>query len=117
MTVDLAAHGALCAYDWPGNIRELANVLERAQILAEGDTITPDDLPENLGRAGTPAPTTGEPAPAVSPDDLDRVEQRHVADVLRRHGGNKVQAAKALGVSRRTLYRLIDKYRLATESE
>ncbi len=117
MTVDPAAHAALCAYDWPGNIRELANVLERAQILAEGDTITPDDLPENLGRVGGPAPTAGEPAPVVSPDDLDRVEQRHVADVLRRHGGNKMQAAKALGVSRRTLYRLIDKYRLATESE
>ena len=117
MTVDPAAHAALCAYDWPGNIRELANVLERAQILAEGDTITPDDLPENLGRVGESAPTAGEPAPVVSPDDLDRVEQRHVADVLRRHGGNKMQAAKALGVSRRTLYRLIDKYRLATESE
>ena len=117
MTVDPAAHAALCAYDWPGNIRELANVLERAQILAEGDTITPDDLPENLGRVGGSAPTAGEPAPVVSPDDLDRVEQRHVADVLRRHGGNKMQAAKALGVSRRTLYRLIDKYRLATESE
>ena len=117
MTVDPAAHAALCAYDWPGNVRELANVLERAQILAEGDTITPDDLPENLGRVGESAPTAGEPAPVVSPDDLDRVEQRHVADVLRRHGGNKMQAAKALGVSRRTLYRLIDKYRLATESE
>ena len=68
-----AAHAALCAYDWPGNIRELANVLERAQILAEGDTITPDDLPENLGRVGEPAPTAGESSPVVSPDDLDRV--------------------------------------------
>ena len=83
MTVDLAAHGALCAYDWPGNIRELANVLECAQILAEGDTITPDDLPENLGRVGKSALTAGEPVPDVGPDDLDRVERRHVADATR----------------------------------
>jgi DNA-binding NtrC family response regulator len=113
-TVDPQATAALSAYDWPGNVRELANVLERAQILAEGNTITTDDLPEALlvaGRATGGAP--GVPAAPVSPDDLDGVERRHVGDVLRRHGGNKVQAARALGVSRRTLYRLIDKYRPA----
>jgi DNA-binding NtrC family response regulator len=112
MTVDPAALAVLCGYDWPGNVRELANVLERAQILAEGDTITTDDLPETLtavSRSAAPGVVT--PAP-VGPDDLDGVERRHVSDVLRRHGGNKVQAAKALGVSRRTLYRLLDKYRL-----
>ena len=115
MTVDPAARAALCAYDWPGNIRELANVLERAQILAEGTTVTPDDLPETVLAGGTSGPGVEPPIRATSPDDLDRVEQHHVADVLRRHGGNKVQAAKALGVSRRTLYRLIDKHRLAAE--
>jgi DNA-binding NtrC family response regulator len=87
----------------------LANVLERAQILAEGDVITTDDLPENLVQASRPAGA----AAAAGPDDLEGVERRHVGEVLRRHGGNKVQAAKALGVSRRTLYRLIDKYSLA----
>lgn len=112
MTVDPAARALLCRYDWPGNIRELANVLERAQILAEGSVITPDDLPENLTPGSAPALAVEEPPTAVSPDALDRVEQQHVRDVLRRHGGNKVQAAKALGVSRRTLYRLIDKYKL-----
>ena len=49
---------ALTRYDWPGNIRELANVLERAQILAEGDTITPDDLPDAVV-AVSDAPTEG----------------------------------------------------------
>ncbi|MDY3559136.1 sigma-54 dependent transcriptional regulator [Gemmata sp. JC673] len=115
MTVDPAARSLLCRYDWPGNIRELANVLERAQILAEGSVITPDDLPENLAPGGE-APAAGEdPTPTTGPDDLDRVERQHVRDVLQRHGGNKVQAAKALGVSRRTLYRLIDKYKLSGE--
>ena len=108
--IDPTAMDLLARYDWPGNVRELANVLERAQILAEGQVITTDDLPEVLHR---PAPATAAGATAESPDALDGVERRHVAEVLRREGGNKVRAAKALGVSRRTLYRLIDKYGLA----
>ncbi len=112
MQVDPAALSVLCGYEWPGNVRELANVLERAQILAEGDTVTTDDLPENLVQVSKPPPAAGAPASVVSPDDLDGVERQHVESVLRRHSGNKVQAAKALGISRRTLYRLIDKYRL-----
>ncbi|MFM8272748.1 MAG: sigma-54-dependent transcriptional regulator [Gemmata sp.] len=118
--VEPATMAVLCGYDWPGNIRELANVIERAQILAEGNTITVDDLPESVVHAGKLGAGTaagealcGFAVPASGPDDLDGVERRHVEDVLRRHDGNKVQAAKALGVSRRTLYRLIDKYRLA----
>jgi DNA-binding NtrC family response regulator len=108
LTVSPEAMAALTAYDWPGNIRELANVIERAQILAEGDVLTPDDLPENLTAAAS------RPAPAAppSPDDLDGVEGRHVRDVLERMGGNKVRAARALGVSRRTLYRLIERHHL-----
>ena len=78
-------------------------------------TITTDDLPENLVQG---APAGGTPhRPRLGPDDLEGIERRHVEDVLRRHGGNKVQAAKALGVSRRTLYRLIEKYVLAAEGE
>ena len=108
--VEPAALRVLCSYEWPGNVRELANVLERAQILAEGNTITTDDLPENVLAARAQA---GVPMPDVGPDSLDGVERRHVEDVLRKVGGNKVQAAKALGVSRRTLYRLIERHGLA----
>jgi transcriptional regulator with PAS, ATPase and Fis domain len=109
MRVDPAALEVLVRYGWPGNVRELANVIERAQILAEGDTITVDDLPDNLVGA-----TRAAAAPA-DPDSLEGVERRHVEEVLRRAGGNKVRAAKALGVSRRTLYRLIDRYGLGAE--
>jgi DNA-binding NtrC family response regulator len=112
-SVDPAAMAVLCGYDWPGNVRELANVVERAQILAEGNVITTDDLPENLLAASRPTVAPGVSIPTAGPDDLDGIERRHIIDVLRRHGGNKVQAAKALGVSRRSLYRLIDKHRLA----
>lgn len=114
-TVDAEAMRVLLGYEWPGNVRELANVLERAQILAEGTTITRDDLPENLIQSSHPA-TSSAAGASADPDNLDLVERRHVEDVLLRSGGNKVQAAKALGISRRSLYRLIDKHGLGGDA-
>jgi DNA-binding NtrC family response regulator len=101
------ALGALVRYDWPGNIRELANVLERAQILAEDVLITMDDLPDALLLA----------APAAAGEDesghnLQDAQRRHVLAVLQEEKGNKAHAARALGISRRALYRLIEKYQL-----
>jgi DNA-binding NtrC family response regulator len=105
--VDKEALDAMMRYDWPGNVRELANVLERAQILAEENLITVDDLPENI--------LTHPVVPdSANPLDLRGLERRHVVEVLHQMKGNKVQAAKALGISRRALYRLIEKYRLTT---
>jgi DNA-binding NtrC family response regulator len=104
---------ALRRYDWPGNVRELANVIERAQILAEGDTVTLDDLPENIAEFGGAA---GASAPLGNPQHLREVERRHVQSVLRAEKGNKVHAAKALGISRRALYRLVRKYHLTGEA-
>jgi DNA-binding NtrC family response regulator len=99
---------ALKRYSWPGNIRELANVLERAQIMCEDSTITLDDLPENLaGLAPAPIPTE------ANPSLLCEVERRHITQILQREKGNKVHAAKMLGISRRALYRLIEKHGLA----
>ena len=98
-------------YDWPGNVRELANVLERAQILAEEQTITLDDLPENIVEIRAATPTS----PSDDPHLLREVERRHVLAMLRQEKGNKVRAAKVMGISRRVLYRLIAKYRLADE--
>ena len=98
---------ALRTYDWPGNIRELANVLERAQILAEDHLITVDDLPDNMHLAPPPPEVCG-------PDTLNLTEmERHsVQAALEKAKGNKVHAAKTLGISRRSLYRLIRKYGL-----
>jgi DNA-binding NtrC family response regulator len=97
---------ALKRYDWPGNVRELANVLERAQILADDHVITSDDLPENLLEVAPASGASGDPR------HLRDVERRYVQQVLRQEKGNKVQAAKSLGISRRALYRLIAKYQL-----
>ncbi len=100
-------------YDWPGNVRELANVLERAQILAENYTITPDDLPENM----VSSIATGESAPHADPKSLREMERHHVKEILRQEKSNKLHAARVLGISRRALYRLIQKHRLQESGE
>jgi DNA-binding NtrC family response regulator len=101
----------LICYDWPGNVRELANVLERAQILAEEHVITVDDLPSNIVEAVSAPSSQG-----INPLCLQEVERRHVEEVLQEAKGNRVHAAKTLGISRRSLYRLIDKHRLGTSA-
>jgi DNA-binding NtrC family response regulator len=111
---------ALVNYDWPGNVRELANVLERAQILAEEHLITLDDLPEamvELAGSGGAAGGSMEAASHVTADPrlLREVERRHVEQVLKQEKGNKVQAARVLGISRRALYRLLKKHKLDTQ--
>jgi DNA-binding NtrC family response regulator len=105
--VEPAALEALVAYDWPGNVRELANVLERSQILAEHHLITLDDLPENIVESSPAAMAEG-----GDPRHLREVERRHVLAILHQEKGNKVHAARMLGISRRSLYRLIEKYRI-----
>ena len=96
---------ALRGYRWPGNQRELANVLERAVILAEGGEITPDLLPEEVRSAATPAR-------APSDDDsLEAAERRHIAAVLAR-APTLDAAARALGVDPSTLFRKRERYGL-----
>ena len=88
-------------------------MLERAQILAEGDSITLDDLPENLAEFGGGG---GSAESGANPQHLREVERRHIVSVLRAEKGNKVHAAKVLGISRRALYRLVRKYHLTGET-
>jgi transcriptional regulator with PAS, ATPase and Fis domain len=106
--VELEAMQALVNYRWPGNIRELANVLERAQILAEDNLITVDDLPETILTVSPPSQKRDNP----STHDLTELELRAVQAALVEAKGNKAHAAKALGVTRRTLYRLMERHQL-----
>jgi DNA-binding NtrC family response regulator len=94
------------SYDWPGNVRQLLNALERAKVLAgTSGTIVADDLPpELLSDERRVVPVVGGSA------DLDSLNRAHVLSVLKQHHGNKAQAARALGINRRSLYRLLDKY-------
>ena len=110
--IDPDAMRALLNHDWPGNIRELANVLERAQILAEENLITLDDLPDGMQVILPPAEVS-----SVDTLNLNVLERRTVRAALDETKGNKAQAAKSLGISRRSLYRFIEKYRLEERQE
>jgi DNA-binding NtrC family response regulator len=114
--IELDALQALMGYHWPGNVRELANVIERAKILAEGNTISISDLPQNVIQTGATGnqlngPTT---TPANASARLQELERGHVQRILAAERGNKARAARALGISRRRLYRLLAKHGLAT---
>jgi len=104
--IDLEAMELLTAYTWPGNIRELKNIIERAVILAEGDTITPDLLPPEFHKQPSPLGNLSAESP------LKEVERAHIKKVLQRVDGNKTKAAEILGIGTSTLYRKIEEYNL-----
>ena len=117
-TMTSAVIEALSAYDWPGNVRELANVIERASILAEGTTIDVSDLPEEIRGAGSSGNLAFSPQSAAhESDNLAERERLHVERVLHRKNFSRVRTAKALGITRRSLYRLIKKYGIDVPSE
>jgi DNA-binding NtrC family response regulator len=107
-TLSAEALRALCSYDWPGNVRELENTLTRALVLARGPTITADLL-----ALGAAAPGVISDPDRPTDESLASVERAHVSAVLARLKGNKRRAARALGVSRSRLDRLLDKHGLA----
>jgi DNA-binding NtrC family response regulator len=121
VALDSEAQHRLLAYDWPGNVRELQNVLERALVLAEQDVIGPEHLPPEVRPNGGPQPSP-EPAaaergigsqPLASPLlSLEEVERRHVMRVLEATGGSREEASRILGISRRTLTRMVQRWGL-----
>lgn len=92
-----AAGSAMQEYGWPGNIRELANVLERALILQKGDCLDAPDLGLGVRRV---AQSAGDGEMVT----LKEMERLHIERVLQRSGGSVTEAAAILGVARRTLY-------------
>ena len=101
-------------YRWPGNVRELENAIERAVSLSHGPLLTPDDLPAQIRQAPSASeqkPDTPDTAESVYLT-LEEVEKRHLIRVLKETKGNKVKAAKILGIDRRTLYRMAERFGL-----
>jgi DNA-binding NtrC family response regulator len=98
----------LTHYAWPGNIRELRNVIERVLLLSAGaDEILPGHLPAEIGGRD------GDLAGGTDVDlSLDEVERRHIARILAHHQGNRSRAARTLGISRATLYEKLARYSL-----
>ena len=94
----------LTRFPWPGNIRELRSILGSACMMAEGDMLDVRDLPERIRVRA--AETKNEDSNDLLP--LAEVERRHVLHVLDQVGGNKVQAAKILGINRATVYRIMN---------
>jgi DNA-binding NtrC family response regulator len=117
--VSAAAERLLVAAPWDGNVRELRNVVERACILADGALITERDLSSSVTAAAQPAVAAFEhnvheislPAGEAT-EELSVLERDHILRVLRRANGNKKMAAQLLGVSRRALYRRLERHNL-----
>lgn len=101
----------LVAYNWPGNVRELESAIEYAVLHARGHAIVPEDLPEKLqsaqvrSAARSPLSALFEDLPA-----LDELERRYLLYILEVAGGNRTRAAEILGIDRRTLYRMIERW-------
>jgi len=113
-----AAERMLLTATWEGNVRELRNTVERACMLAEGTLVSERELggafgapPPSYPRPHIATPTTdnGQPAP------LEDVEREHILDVLRQVSGNRMAAARLLGISRRALYRRLERHNIGDE--
>src|SRR5207247_1506754 len=108
-------------YDWPGNIRELRNAIERAVALCPGPEIGLADLPEAIGAAEDCAETSRPQSPLVIDitsatgtlgEAKEGAETTRILGALRRHRNNRLRAAQELGISRMTLYKKLHKYGL-----
>jgi DNA-binding NtrC family response regulator len=121
---------AMEVYRWPGNVRQLKNAIERAQILANDHVITIDDLPSEIydshehAGAGSVPPGNGVPQngserlsalPLPGSPRLEDLEKAHIVEILRQQNGNKARTARILGIHRRKLYRLLERYGIADE--
>jgi two-component system response regulator AtoC len=107
----------LSSYTWPGNVRELESAISAAALECTGQWIRPIDLPSLQWPGTVPAAPQFGAGPEERNDDpnLDRAILRHITRVLARTGGNKVRTARMLGISRSTLYRLLDPAALASQ--
>ncbi|MCR9198158.1 MAG: sigma-54 dependent transcriptional regulator [Planctomycetaceae bacterium] len=107
----------LKSLEWTGNVRQLANVMEHAVILSDGETITPDDLPQNLtGR--TPAGGSNKAVAMfdAEPRTLREMEDQMILHVLDKHEGDKPSAAKELGIALKTLYNRLNQLEARKEA-
>jgi DNA-binding NtrC family response regulator len=95
-------------YDWPGNIRELRNVLERATIMANGEFIEPSHLPPGLVETHTAPMPTLTLAPGMT---VDEAERRLILLTLEHTNNNKTRAAEVLGISLKTLHNKLNRLR------
>ena len=104
---------ALLAYAWPGNVREIENTIERMALFCRGGVIEASDLPEKIRQV----PAHFESRLFADLPTLDEIEKRYLHHVLESVGGNKKRAAEILGIDRRTLYRMAERFGLDIHDE
>ena len=103
-------------YDWPGNIRELQNTLERLKILADNQEIRLEDIPYGIRM---PVSKVGKSDSSELPVEmsLEEVEKNHIVRTLAFHNGNKTRSAHSLGITIKTLYNKLHRYGLVKTAE
>ncbi|HVG28211.1 MAG TPA: sigma-54 dependent transcriptional regulator [Pyrinomonadaceae bacterium] len=109
----------LSAHEWQGNVRELESAVEHAALRARGAVVEPEDLPAKLQTGAARAAAARTPLSALYEDlpTLDELERRYLLHVLEAAGGNRTRAAELLGIDRRTLYRMAERFKINLEGE
>jgi DNA-binding NtrC family response regulator len=106
----------LTRYSWPGNVRELENTIEHLVLYSRDARITPDDMPAKF-HSVVPPVTSGPVDLFVDLPTLDELERRYMIHVLDAVGGNRTRAAEVLGVDRRTLYRMAERFGVKLDAQ
>src|SRR5262245_22593696 len=110
-TISEEALGMLTHYDWPGNVRELENTIAHAALYARGKVITIEDLPSKIrNHSRTVEPQAKTQTMFSDLPSLDELERRYLVHVLQAVGGSRTRAAEVMGIDRRTLYRMAERF-------
>jgi len=105
--LSLSTIQCLQTYEWPGNVRELRNAIERATLMARGEVILPEHLPNRIQQACRAAAATTPASPGAS---MEEIERAAILRTLREHGYNRSETARVLGISRRALIYKLQRY-------
>jgi DNA-binding NtrC family response regulator len=110
-TISEETLAVLNQYEWPGNVRELENTIAHAALYARGNVITPEDLPAKVRKQSRQTePENKTQSMFKDLPSLDELERRYVIHVLQTVGGSRTRAAEVLGIDRRTLYRMAERF-------